>query len=104
MVCHLAGLGTVLVAALVWILVRGRSALADDQGKESVNFQLLIAVIFCALVLASYCIPFLPVIQPLVYLSYVALAGFDLTMIVLGAVRASDGERFRYRVSLRLMR
>ncbi len=104
MVCHLAGLGTIVGAIVVWLMVRERSRFADEQGKESINFQILISVCaFAALILVTMAAG-LSVLYPVTYLLWMALVAFDLVMVVLAAVEASNGRKFRYPMAIRLLK
>ncbi|UCC67130.1 MAG: DUF4870 domain-containing protein, partial [Armatimonadota bacterium] len=44
MLCHLAGLVGFLGPLVVWLLKKDESELVNDQGKESLNFQLSILI------------------------------------------------------------
>jgi len=104
MVCHLAGLGTIVGAIVVWLMVRERSPFADDQGKESINFQILISICaFAALILVTAAAGF-AVLFPVTYLLWMALVAFDLVMVVLAAVEAGNGRKFRYPIAMRLLK
>ena len=104
MVCHLAGLGTIVGALVAWVMLRDRSRFANDQGKESVNFQMFIAVCMFAMMFLWGVALVLHPIFPLIYLLWVALVGFDALMVILAAVKAANGEKFHYPVSLRMLK
>lgn len=100
--CHLAALagfvipfGSIIGPLVVWLIKKDESSFVDRQGKEALNFQItmLIAFLVC-IVLAFILIGFL--LMALVVI-------FDLIMIVLAAIKASEGEDFRYPIALRLV-
>lgn len=100
--CHLAALagfvipfGSIIGPLVVWLIKKDESSFVDRQGKEALNFQItmLIAFLVC-IVLAFILIGFL--LMALVVI-------FDLIMIVLAAIKASEGEEFRYPIALRLV-
>jgi uncharacterized Tic20 family protein len=103
MACHLAALagvvsfiGFVVGPLVVWAARKDQYPLVDDQGKESLNFQ--ISMLIYGLLLVPSAI--LGIGIPLVVLW--AAAGFVL--VILASVRAYNGERFRYPITIRFVR
>jgi len=104
MLCHLAALaayiispiGGIIGALIVWLIKKDQSAFVDEQGKESVNFQITVAIGFLI------CIPlmFILIGIPLA----IALGIFNLVMIVVGAIKANSGEHWRYPISIRFIK
>jgi uncharacterized Tic20 family protein len=100
---HLAALagfataiGFVLGPLVVWAIRKDEYPLVDDQGKESLNFQismLIYAVLLIPLVIVLIGIPLL-----------VAWGVAELVLVVVASVRASNGERFRYPFTIRFVR
>jgi uncharacterized Tic20 family protein len=102
MLCHLAAFagyvipfGNIFGPLVVWLIKKDQSAFVDYHGKESVNFQLTITI--AAMISAFLCL----VLIGLILLPVVLL--FDLIMKVIAAVKASNGERFRYPLSIRFI-
>ncbi|WP_375057707.1 DUF4870 domain-containing protein [Zobellella sp. DQSA1] len=102
MFCHLsvfAGLlvplGNIVVPLVLWLLKRRESAYVDFHGKEVLNFQitLLLALVVC------WVLTF--VIIGFVLMVVLGLVALVLTLI--GVVRASRGEYYRYPFALRLV-
>jgi uncharacterized protein len=96
MLCHLLGIFTGFIGPLIiWLLKKDQSNYVDDQGKESLNFQitLLIAHLVAGV---AVCIHF----------GFLNLAIWVLTIVfgVLATVAANRGERYRYPFSLRLVK
>ena len=103
LLCHLSALagfvvpfGNIIGPLLVWLLKREGSPLVDDQGKEALNFQLTATI---ALVVSAFLI-FIVIGIPLFF----AVALFDLIMIVIGGVRANNGEMYRYPINIRFVK
>jgi len=102
--CHLAALcgyasvplGFFLGPLIVWAVRRDRYPLVDDQGKEAVNFQLSVLLYTLA------CIPLICVCVGIVLL--VLLAVLQFVLIIVAAVRASSGERYRYPFTIRFLK
>lgn len=100
---HLAGLaglvipfGNLLGPLILWLLKRAESPLVDDQGREALNFQISITLYVVIAALLVYLV-IGAVLLPLVVL-------FWVIWTVIGAVRASDGIRYRYPLTLRLIK
>lgn len=102
--CHLAGfavcivwlLGNITGPLLLWLLKRQESQFVDENGKEAVNFQISVtiyAVVGCFLTFTLIGFLILP-----------AAAIFDAVFTIVGAVKASNGEGFRYPVCIRFIR
>jgi uncharacterized Tic20 family protein len=104
MVCHLAGLGTIVGALVAWVMLRDRSRFANEQGKESVNFQMFIAVCIFAMMFLWGVASIISPLGRFIYLVWVMLVGFDALMVILAAVKAANGEKFHYPVSLRMLK
>ncbi|MGA9342630.1 MAG: DUF4870 domain-containing protein [Rhodanobacteraceae bacterium] len=87
--------GSILGPLVIWQIKKNEMPLVDDQGKEALNFQITMAIAFivsCILMVV------------LVGFLLILLVGlFDLIMIVIAAIRANNGERFRYPLTLRLV-
>ena len=99
--CHLSALlgfvgvpfGHFLGPLVIWLLKRNDHPFVDDQGKEALNFQLSILVYTLAsLLLICFCIG-------IVLLVFIHVLNFVL--IIVAAIRASSGERFRYPMAIR---
>ena len=97
MLCHLLGLFTSFVGPLIiWLLKKEEDPFIDDQGKEALNFQItvLIASIVSG-VLAMFCIG--------VFLG-MAVGVVDLIFCIIATVKANSGEKYRYPVSIRIIK
>jgi uncharacterized Tic20 family protein len=70
--------------------------LVDDQGKESMNFQITVAIA------AIVCIPLIFVCVGIFLLIAVGIAALVFTVIA--AIQASKGTAYRYPLALRLIK
>ena len=104
MFCHLAALGIFVIPfvggvigpLVIWLIKREEYPLVEDQGKESLNFQItiLIAAVVCGIlvfVLIGILLGF-------------ALLVFNLVMVIIATVRANNGERYRYPFAIRFIK
>lgn len=106
MFCHLAGvggllpvvpvIGSIVVPLIIWQIKKDESGFVDEHGKEAVNFQisiLIYAAIACIFCFA--CVGF--ALLPAVYI-------FDFVCLLIAALRANDGQRYRYPLCIRLIK
>jgi uncharacterized Tic20 family protein len=103
MACHLSalagfvvpGLGHVLGPLIVWLVKRGDSSEIDAHGKEALNFQ--ISMLIYNIVAGVLC---------LVLIGFVLLAVLhilNVVFVILAAVKANEGQMYRYPLTLRLI-
>ena len=96
----LAGLvipfGNVLGPLIIWQVKKDTLPFAADQGKEALNFNITVAIAAVISGLLTFVlIGFL--LLPLVGLAW-------LIFTVLGAIKANNGEAYRYPFTLRLIK
>lgn len=103
MIAHLASLsgfiiplGNVLGPLVVWLIKKDTMPFVDDQGKEALNFNI---TVFLAAVVGG--ILTLVLIGLLVLLA-VGIAWLVLTIIA--AMKANEGQAYRYPFALRLIK
>lgn len=97
MLCHLSSIFFGLFGPLVvWLIKKDTMPLVDDQGKESLNFQITVAIA------AIVCVPLIFVCVGIFLL--IALAILDLVFTIIAAVQASKGTAYRYPFALRLVK
>lgn len=103
MACHIAALAAFLIPfggsiagpLIIWLLKRNESSFIDENGKEAVNFQITMAIAaFIAGILVFVAVGF--VLLPIVGVVW-------LVLTIIGAVKASDGQRYKYPFALRLI-
>lgn len=97
MLCHLLGLFTCFVGPLIiWLLKKEEDPFIDNQGKEALNFQITVAVAsVVSALLTVVCIG-------MILLPAVGIA--DLIFCIIASVKASNGEVYRYPVSIRFIK
>lgn len=102
--CHLAALSglvipipfaNLVVPIIIWMMKRDQDPFVDEQGREAINFQitlLIYGIIAGILILVVIGI----VLLPIVYI-------FGLVFVIIAAIRANEGTRFRYPLTIRLV-
>lgn len=103
MAAHLAALsgfvipfGHIVGPLVVWLIKKDAYPFVDEQGKESLNFQITMTIaLIVSVVLLLVCIG-----GPLL----VVLAVLDIVFPIIAAVKANDGVSYRYPFAIRLIR
>ncbi|HRQ65951.1 MAG TPA: DUF4870 domain-containing protein [Xanthomonadaceae bacterium] len=88
--------GSIIGPLIIWQVKKNEMPFVDDQGKEALNFQITVFIAVLA------CIPLMLVLIGFLLVALVALAALVFTVI--GGINASNGERYRYPVTLRLIK
>ncbi|HEV2842865.1 MAG TPA: DUF4870 domain-containing protein [Chthoniobacterales bacterium] len=102
-VCHLSALagffipafGHILGPLIVWLIKRVDSSEIDAHGKEALNFQ--ISMLIYNLVAGVLC---------LVLIGFVLLAVLhilNVIFVIVAALKAGEGEMYRYPLTIRLV-
>jgi uncharacterized Tic20 family protein len=103
MLCHIGAFagyiipfGHIVAPLVIWLIKKEGSPFVDDQGKESLNFQISMSI---------YAI--IGLVLTLVVIGAVLLMAaviFDVVMVIIAAVRANSGERYRYPLCMRFIK
>jgi uncharacterized Tic20 family protein len=103
MICHLASFagylipfGNIIGPFIVWQLKKDTSEFVNYNGKESVNFQITVTI---ALIAA---IPLILLVIGIFML--IAIPIIEVGLAIIAAVKASNGDRYRYPLTLRLIK
>ena len=103
-ICHLSalvglmgnGIGFLLAPLIIWLIKKDDHPFVDDQGKEAVNFQI---TMFIAILAGAF--------LTLVVIGFVIMLAVFILMIVLpiiAAVKANNGENYRYPLTIRFIK
>jgi uncharacterized Tic20 family protein len=100
--CHIAALagfvvpfGNILGPLILWLIKRQEIPSVDAHGKESLNFQISVTIYLAvAAVLMLVLIGFFLMIG-------IAIA--SIVLVVIAAVKASNGELYRYPLTIRFI-
>jgi uncharacterized Tic20 family protein len=104
MFCHLAGLagfvipvvGNIVAPLVIWQVKKEDFPFVDEHGKEAVNFQISMSLY------GLICIPlFFVCIGPFLL---AAVGIVDLVFLLIAAVKANNGEHYRYPLTIRFVK
>jgi uncharacterized protein len=110
LICHLAALGmyvfptfgNVIGAFIAWIVFKDRSSFADDQGKESINFQISLTL-YAAIGIAFCFVTFglgIFVVVPLLGIMSI----LQIIFVIVAALEANKGVMYRYPATIRFIK
>lgn len=110
MLCHLAALaifimppiGNIIGPLIVWLIKKNDYPIVDQQGKESLNFQITISV--CMLALTIFSIVTLGFGVWLAAPIMTILSLTDLALTIIAAVKTNDGIEFHYPFSFKFIK
>lgn len=103
MLCHISAFaffifpfGNIIGPLVIWLIKRDVYQFVNEQGKESLNFQISVTIYALAALLLSIILIGIPIL--------IALFFFNFIMVVVAAIKANDGYHYRYPLSIELIR
>ncbi len=103
MLCHLSTFagymvpfGNIIAPLVLWVMKKDEYPLVDDQGKEAINFQISITIY----VIMSIVLVFLVIGIPLL----IGLLIYEIIATIIAAIKANDGEQYRYPFTIRFIK
>ena len=87
---------TFFPSLIVWLVYKDKSAFVEDQAKEALNFQISMMI--------GYFISFILIFVLIGIVIIWVLVILDIIFCIIGAVKSSSGERFRYPFAIRLIK
>jgi uncharacterized protein len=95
--------GHIVGPLLVWLLKRDESPEIDDQGKESLNFQ--ISMLIYTILLGVVCFILLFVLIGILLIPlFAVLYLLDIALVIIASIKASEGKLYRYPLTIRLIK
>jgi uncharacterized Tic20 family protein len=103
MLCHIIALagciipiGNIIGPLVIWLIKKDQSTFVDEQGKESLNFQISIMIYGIVSALLIFVI--------IGILTSIALGIFWLIMVIMASVKANEGISYRYPLTIRFLK
>jgi uncharacterized Tic20 family protein len=88
-------LGHIFGPLIVWLLKRGDASEIDAHGKESLNFQLSMLIYDAVALILCFVLIGIPILLLLWLLNTV--------LVIVASIKASDGELYRYPLTIRFI-
>jgi len=104
MFCHLAGLcvfvvpfvGNIVGPLILWQIKKDEYPFVDEQGKGAVNFQISMTIYgLISAALSFVCVGFFLL---------AAVGVVDLVFLLIAAVKANNGQHYRYPLTIRFIK
>lgn len=90
------GIGFLLAPLVVWLIKKDSDPFVDDQGKEAVNFQLTMFIAAIIGILLSFVLIGIPLL--------IVIGLMAVIFPIVAAVKANDGHRYRYPLTIRFLK
>jgi uncharacterized Tic20 family protein len=101
--CHLGALslyifplGHLIVPLVLWLIKKDEMPLVNDQGKESLNFQISMTL--------YYILSAILIVALIGCILLAVLSVFNLIVVIIASVKANKGEKYRYPLCIRFIR
>lgn len=103
MLCHLIALagciipvGHIIGPLVIWLIKKDQSAFVNDQGKESLNFQISMTIYGIVSAILIFVL--------IGILTSIVLGIFWLIMVIMATVKANEGIAYRYPITIRFLK
>lgn len=104
MLCHLLSfsgcvfpfVGNVLGPLIIWMIKKDEMPFVDDQGKESLNFQLTMLIV--------YFVCFILMFVVIGFFLIWGVAIYQIVVIIIASIKANDGVKYRYPYTIRFLK
>lgn len=102
---HFGGVLGWIPPLVMWLIGKDRGPYTNQEGKESLNFQITMVIAWIALFIVNTILAFIPFIGGLLaFLLFLALLAVQIVFPILGGVRVNAGGAYRYPVAIRFIR
>jgi uncharacterized Tic20 family protein len=103
MLCHLVAFagyfvpfGNIIGPLVIWLIKREQYPFVEDQGKESLNFQISMSIYFVVSFILIYVI--------IGIITTIGLLIAQVVLIIMASIRANEGQQYRYPVTIRFIK
>ena len=97
-----ASAGFFIGPLVIWLIKKETMPFVDDQGKEALNFSITVSIAFVVLMIMT--IMTLGIGALLTIPLMLAVGITSLVFVIIAAIKSHEGVRYRYPVSLRLVK
>ena len=103
MLCHLIAFsgfiipfGSLFGPLIIWMIKKDEMPFVDDQGKESLNFQLTMLI--------AYIVSFILMFILIGFLLIGILIIYAIVVIIIASIKANEGVCYRYPLTIRFIK
>jgi len=87
---------------VIWLVKKDTMPFVDDQGKEALNFAITVSLVCVLLLMMTIMTLGIGALLTIPLLMAIGIA--SLVFVILAAIKAHEGVRYRYPVTLRLVK
>ena len=95
-------IGCFIGPLIIWLVKKDTMPFVDDQGKEALNFNITVGLVFLALLLLS--ILTLGIGLVIAVPAWIIIGLAWLVLSIIAAIKANEGVAYRYPFTLRLIK
>ncbi|MFQ5866169.1 MAG: DUF4870 domain-containing protein [bacterium] len=103
MLCHLAALscwvgipfGNIVGPLVIWLIKKDELPVVDEQGKESLNFQISLTIYIIIAGIMSIFLIGIPIL--------IGLVIAQIALVIVAAVKVSNGEPYSYPFTIKFL-
>lgn len=96
------GWGFFIGPLVIWLVKKDTMPFVNDQGKEALNFNITVSIIFVVLWILTVMTLFIGAILTFPLMLVIGVAA--LVLIVIASMKANEGVAYRYPFTLRLVK
>ena len=104
MLAHLLGILGPIGPLIIWMIKKDQLPFVNDQGKESLNFELTILIGWAALFVVTLVGSFTVIIGCLGSILMLGLFVTNAILCVMGGMKANTGVAYRYPINFRFIK
>lgn len=94
----LPSFGNIIGPLVIWLIKKDDSAFIDENGKESLNFQISVTIYMVVSIILAFLSLGLLLILPL------AVSIMALVFVIIASVKVSNGEDYSYPLTIRFIK
>lgn len=88
--------GHILGPLVLWLVKKQEFPIVEDQGKESINFQISLTIYGVGAAILT--------LVGVGFILGIVLVVADVVLVIIAAVRANEGELYRYPATIRFLK
>lgn len=103
---HFGGVLGFIPPLIIWLVFKDRGTLTNQEGKESLNFQITVVIGWVALIIISTILTAVTfgIFLAIAWILYLALFAVQVIFSIMGGVKVNAGGTYRYPFALRLIK
>lgn len=102
---HFGGILNFIPPLIVWLVFKDRGAMTNREGKESLNFQITLAIAWMVFWIVDSVLLFIPILGwPIGLLLLLALIVCQVLFPILGGVKVNSSGSYRYPLNFRFIK